>query len=157
MEREDPDRAGGAAEDALEPLAHLGRGLVGERDRKDLVRFHAVRADQVRDAVREDAGLARPRPGDDEERPVHVEHGLPLGRIEACEQLLVRGDGHGSMLAAPPARLPGRAVARQPTPSEITPWSIRPCVNAGTGTVLTPCASSGGSTGESRSRDADEG
>jgi hypothetical protein len=30
-----------------------------------------------------------------------VEHRLALGRIEAGEELLVRGDGHASMLAAP--------------------------------------------------------
>ena len=103
VEGEDPDRAGRAAEDALEPLPHLGRGLVGEGDGEDLVRLHAVRADQVGDPMREDAGLARARAGDDEKRPVDVEHRLALGRIEAGEELLVRGDGHASMLAATPS------------------------------------------------------
>ncbi len=51
--------------------------------------------------MREHARLARARAGDDEQRPVDVEHGLALGRIEAREELLVRGDGHASMLAAP--------------------------------------------------------
>ena len=53
--------------------------------------------------MREDAGLARARAGDDEKRPVDVEHRLALGRIEAGEELLVRGDGHASMLAATPS------------------------------------------------------
>ena len=61
VEGEDPDRAGDAAEQPLEPLAHLARGLVRERDREDLVRLHAAGRDQVRDAVREDARLARSR------------------------------------------------------------------------------------------------
>jgi hypothetical protein len=50
--------------------------------------------------MREDAGLPRARAGDDEERPVDVEHGLALCRVEGGEELLVRGDGHASMLAA---------------------------------------------------------
>jgi hypothetical protein len=135
VEREDPDRAGRAAEDPFEALAHLRRRLVREGDREDLVRLDAMRPDQVRDPMREDAGLARARPRDDEERSVDVEHRLPLGRVEAREQLLVRCDGHASMLAA------GRsssAVARQPMPSEITPRSMRPRVNAATGRSLTP-------------------
>jgi len=57
VEGEDPDRARDAAEHVLEPLAHLPRGLVRERDREDLLRLDADRVDQVRDAVREDARL----------------------------------------------------------------------------------------------------
>ena len=38
MKRQDPDRPGGAAEHVLEPLPHLARRLVRERDREDLVR-----------------------------------------------------------------------------------------------------------------------
>jgi hypothetical protein len=30
-----------------------------------------------------------------------VEHGVALGRVEVGQELLVRGDGHGPMLAAP--------------------------------------------------------
>ncbi len=114
VEGEDPDRAGGAAEDALEPLAHLGRGLVRERDREDLVRLHAVRADQVSHTVREDASLPRPRPGDDEERPVDVEHRLALGRIEAGEELLVGRDGHAIDAS--------RGLRRNPGPCPSRPW-----------------------------------
>ena len=96
------------SEHPLEPLAHLRGGLVGERDREDLVRLDAMRPDQVGDPVREDAGLARARARDDEERPVDVEHCLALGRVEVGEELLVRSDGHGSMLAAASRRLSGR-------------------------------------------------
>ena len=84
VEREDPDRPRRAAEDPLEPFPHLGRGLVRERDREDLVRLHAVRADQMGDAMGEDARLARPGAGDDEERPLHVEHRLALRRLRSA-------------------------------------------------------------------------
>ncbi len=91
-----------------------------------------MRADQVRDPVGEHTSLARPGAGDDEERAVDVQHGLALGRVEACEQLLVRRDRH---------EVDASRGLRQPMPSEITPRSIKPCVNAGTGTSLTPYAS----------------
>ena len=61
VEREDPEPAPATAEHVVEPLAHLARGLVRERDREDLLRLDAVRVDQVRDAVREDARLAQSR------------------------------------------------------------------------------------------------
>ena len=69
VEGEDPRGACEAAEHALEPLPHLARGLVRERDREDLVGLHAVRADEMRDAVGENARLARAGPGDDEQGP----------------------------------------------------------------------------------------
>ena len=100
VEGEDPGRARLPAEHPLEPLAHLSRGLVGERDREDLVRPHAVRADQVSDAMREHAGLPGARTGDDEQRAVDVQDGLALGRIEVGEEVFVGRDAHASMLAA---------------------------------------------------------
>ena len=102
VEGEDPDRARLPTEHPLEPLAHLPRRLVRERDREDLVRLDAVRADQVRDPVGEHARLARAGPGDDEQRPLDVEHGLPLGRIQVGEELLVGCDGHASDASGPP-------------------------------------------------------
>ena len=94
VEREDPEPAPAAAEHLVEPLAHLARGLVRERDREDLLRLDAVRVDQVRDAVREDARLARARARDHEHRPFRVEDGLPLGGIQVGEIGLGFGDGH---------------------------------------------------------------
>ncbi len=104
VEGEDPGRARLPPEHLLEPLAHLSRGLVRERDREDLVRPHAVRADQVSDPVREHAGLPGARSGDDEERAVDVQNGLALGRIEVGEEVFVGRDAHASMLAAVSAR-----------------------------------------------------
>ena len=99
VEREDPDRAGRLAEHALESLAHLPRRLVREGDREDLVRLDAAGADQVRDAVREDARLPRARAGDHEERPFRREHGLALGVVEVGEVALRGRNAHRSMLA----------------------------------------------------------
>ena len=71
--------------------------------------FDAVRADQMRDAVGENARLARAGSGDDEQRPVDVEDGLALGRVQAGEEVFVGCDGHASMLAG----LPGAADRRR--------------------------------------------
>ena len=100
VEGEDPDRARDRAEHVHEALAHLARGLVRERDREDLVRLDADRADQMADPVRQHAGLPGARPGDHEQRPFGVQDCLPLGGIQVGEVLLGRGDGHSSMLAA---------------------------------------------------------
>jgi hypothetical protein len=56
--------------------------------------------DQVRDAMREDAGLPRARAGDDEKRPFDVADRLELGLVEAVEEALGGRDRDLSMLAA---------------------------------------------------------
>src|SRR5262249_2364478 len=60
-------------EEGLAALAHLARGLVGEGDREDLVRSRAARGDEPGDAARDDARLARARPGQDQERALAVD------------------------------------------------------------------------------------
>ena len=62
MRARGPDQLGDA-------LAHLGGGLVGERDGQDRARMRAAGGDQPGDAAGEHAGLARPGAGDDEQRP----------------------------------------------------------------------------------------
>ncbi len=47
----------------------------------------------------EDAGLARPGAGDDQQRPFGVQDGLPLRGIQVGEVLLGRQHGHASSLA----------------------------------------------------------
>ena len=161
VEREDPDRARGAAEHPLEPLPHLGRRLVRERDREDLVRLHAVRADQVGDAMGEDARLPRAGAGDDEERPLDVEHSLALGRIQVGEELVVRSDGHASMLAAASGSPAGRVrrghVSVPGTTARVcaTAGSVRPCSGPGRSTTSRAprrCASGRGRTRSSPPR-----
>ena len=65
---------------------HLGRRLVGEGDGKDLEGRHALLLDHVRDAMGQDAGLSRARPGHDEQRPTLVDDRVVLGWIEAFQQ-----------------------------------------------------------------------
>src|SRR6185295_2410675 len=91
---EDPEPAGGWAEQVFQPLLHLIRGLVRERDRKDLVRLDAAGSDEVADAVREHARLAGAGAGDYEQRALGFEHGLALSGVQVGEVALGRGNGH---------------------------------------------------------------
>ena len=86
VERHHPHRAGGAADEQLDPLAHLLRGLVGEGDRQDLVGARLPGAEQVRDPVGEHAGLARAGAGQDQQRPLSVRDRVALRFVEALEQ-----------------------------------------------------------------------
>ena len=99
VEGEDPDRARRLAEHPLEALAHLPGRLVRERDREDLVRLHPARADQMCDAIREDARLPRACAGDHEQRSFSRENGVALGLVEVGEVALRGRDGHLPMLA----------------------------------------------------------
>ncbi len=76
VERRHPHRLDDRADERPDAFAHLGGRLVGERDRQDLGGVHA-HVDEVGDAVREHAGLARAGAGDDEQRA-----GLVHDRIE---------------------------------------------------------------------------
>ena len=69
----------------LDPLAHLGGGLVGERDREDLTRPRPPRGQQVADAVREDPRLARAGSGDDEQRSAVVQDRLALLGVQPVD------------------------------------------------------------------------
>ena len=106
VEREDPHPLGDpAADQALDAVGHLTRGLVRERDRQDRSRGHAEVADQVRDAVRQGAGLPGAGPGHDEDGPLRVEDGLGLDVVQAFEQ--GGADAHEPIVGGPDDR-PGR-------------------------------------------------
>ena len=60
------------AEEAGETVAHLSRGAVGEGYGGDASRADADAEDEVGDAVRDDACLARARPRDDEQGAVNA-------------------------------------------------------------------------------------
>ncbi len=77
------------ADQAGDPFAHLLRRLVGEGDREDLVRARLAGREQPGDAVGEHAGLARPCPGEDQQRPLAVGDGVSLGAVQPGEQALV--------------------------------------------------------------------
>ena len=58
------------ADELFDALGHLGGGLVGEGDGEDGVRRDTALLDEIGDAVRDDARLARARSGKDEHRTV---------------------------------------------------------------------------------------
>ena len=93
VEGHHPHRARDAADEQLDALAHLGRGLVGEGDREDLARLGLAGADQVRDPVREHARLARAGAREDQQRPFAVRDGVALGRVQALEEGVDGGVG----------------------------------------------------------------
>ncbi len=110
VERPHRDVAAGLRpHEAHDPLAHLGGGLVRERDREDPPRRDALHPDEVRDPVREHAGLAAPGAGEDEDRPVRRLDGPTLLGVEPADDL------RGSLRAAAgDLRLLLRGVRRAP-------------------------------------------
>jgi hypothetical protein len=83
-----------ATEEAGDAVLHLAGGLVGERDGEYSAGIDAVLVDQARDARREDAGLAGTRAGEHEQRPIHVQHGFALRRVQSLEQRIVGRNVH---------------------------------------------------------------
>jgi hypothetical protein len=73
-----PDRS----ENASDAFAHFAGGFVRECHGENVSRIDAFDVDQSSDARRENAGLARSRAGENEQRPVDVQHGLALRRIQ---------------------------------------------------------------------------
>ena len=66
-----------AAQDALDPAQHLGRGAPGEGEKQDAAGVGAGRY-PVGDPMGEGGGLARSGPRDDEQRVFSVLDGQPL-------------------------------------------------------------------------------
>ena len=67
--------------------AHLLGRLVREGDRQDLVGLGVAVADEVGDAARDDARLARAGAGQNQQRPVDVQDGVALLGIEGVEEV----------------------------------------------------------------------
>ncbi len=88
VERHHPHRPGRAPDQLADALAHLRRRFVGEGDREDLPRPGRAGREQVGDAAGQDPGLAGPGAGDDQQRPLAVQHGLALGLVEVGQQPL---------------------------------------------------------------------
>ncbi len=72
---------------ACDARAHLLRRLVGEGDGEDAIGLGDAAADEVGDAVRDDARLAGARAGEDQERAFRLEYSFVLFRIEAGEKI----------------------------------------------------------------------
>ncbi len=83
-----PHRPHRAADQGADPLAHLAGSLVGECNREDLAWAGRAGRQQVGDAVGEHPGLARAGAGKDQQWPLAVNYGLPLGLVEPGEQAL---------------------------------------------------------------------
>jgi hypothetical protein len=101
VEGAEPQPFGGApADHPLEPLLHLARRLVGEGDGEDLAGEGAAQHEDMGEPRGQDAGLAGPRPGEHQHRPVDRLDGAALDLVEAGEMGVGRrrrrGDGgHG--------------------------------------------------------------
>jgi len=94
MEGADPQLPVPAAQQALEPLLHLVRGLVGEGDGEDVEGGQAPLQDEVGGAVREDAGLAASCAGEDQQWAIAVQNGFALTVVEPLEDGRIGVVGH---------------------------------------------------------------
>ena len=83
---------GAAADEPLDPLAHLACGAVREGDGQDLGRPRPLGGDQVGDAVGEDARLARAGARHHQERALGAQHRFALLRVERVEEGVVGRD-----------------------------------------------------------------
>ena len=97
-----------ARQHRLDAVAHLAGGLVGERDGEDLVRLHPLE-EEMGDAAGDDARLARPRPRQHEQRPVHVQHRLTLHVGQGLQPMVERLSMHPAISVA--GRLNRRPLA----------------------------------------------
>ena len=94
------------------PLDHLAGGLVGERDDEHLVRRHGLGRDGVRRPPADDAGLARARGGQDDDRPLDRQDGLPLRVVQVVEEArrIEVSDRTGHVVSIAPRAYPPMAV-----------------------------------------------
>ena len=74
-------------EQGVHALAHFAGGLVGEGDGQDGRWRHTRCADEVGDAVRDHAGLAAARAGQDQERTFGMANGFTLLGIQPVEKI----------------------------------------------------------------------
>ncbi len=97
-----------------EPAGHLARGLVGERDDKDVARPHDPSRERIGHSSRDDPGLAAAGSGEDAQRAGGDRHGLALRRIEVGQEVVGVRDWHPAILAAGAApRLTSGSGARR--------------------------------------------
>ena len=71
----------------LDALTHLLGGLVGEGDSQYLVRRGVAVADEIRDAVGDDACLAGAGARENQQRPIEMERGFALFRVQLVEEV----------------------------------------------------------------------
>ena len=87
----------GTRQQAREPLAHLGGGAAREGDGETGGGRDAVRGDEMGDPMRQRAGLARARTGDDQQRSGRHRGGAALVVVEVGEDVCsippLKGEG----------------------------------------------------------------
>ena len=101
MEGAHPHATGAAGNECRQTLAHLGSGLVGKRNGKNLPRLNTQVAEHMSDAEGQDAGLARASTGKDQQRALGGQDRLALGGIKAVdvdERLCGRRSRRGSVV-----------------------------------------------------------
>ena len=86
VERRHPHLRRHRSDEPGDATLHLVGRLVGERDGEDGEGGHAQLAHQIGDAIGQDARLARPGAGNNEQRSALVGDGLTLDRVEIVEQ-----------------------------------------------------------------------
>ena len=87
VESRKPHAARVVADERRDALTHLAGGLVGKRDREHVVGLGVPVADEVCNAISDDARLARARAGQDEQRSVTMQNGFTLFRIQFREEV----------------------------------------------------------------------
>ena len=87
MERRHPHAAAVRPEQVLDTRPHFFGGFVRECDGENFVRLGVAVADEVRDAARDDARLARSGAREDEKRSFDLEDCFALFRIERIEEV----------------------------------------------------------------------
>ncbi len=85
MERAHRQPAGLPAEQFFHPAVHLTGGFVGEGDRQNVVGAHPQIANQVGDAVGQDARLAGTGAGKHDDGAQSGGDGLLLLHVETCQ------------------------------------------------------------------------
>ncbi len=85
VEGRDPHTVPDRTEELRDPLAHLARGLVGERDREDLERRRAELGDEIGETVREHPGLSGAGTCNHQDRSGRQGDSLVLSRIQPRE------------------------------------------------------------------------
>ena len=79
-------RARTVPQQTLDPLPHFPGRLVGKSNGGDGVGADPMRPRQVSDAVGDDAGFAAARPGHNQQRPLRMQHGVYLRRVQPVRQ-----------------------------------------------------------------------
>ena len=107
VDRRDPHIPRIVADQLANAFAHLLGGLVGAGHRDHLERPRQPAANQIRDAIRNDARFPRTRSRQDQQRPLGVQHCLTLLRIQRGEEVFPTGPRvlgpRDSTRAQPPA------------------------------------------------------